>query len=57
LVDLGGLVIGFLGNPGEARRVAHPRSDRVNMKVATHVKRLDAGYEQDMKRGQIAYES
>jgi hypothetical protein len=28
----------------------------MNMKVATHAKRLDAGYEQDIKQGQIADE-
>jgi len=29
----------------------------MNMKVATHVTRLDAGYEQDIKQGRIAHEN
>jgi hypothetical protein len=28
----------------------------MNMKVATHVPKLDAGYEQDIKQGRIADE-
>jgi len=56
-VDVRGLVVGFLADPGEPRGVTHSRCDGVNVKVATHVTRLDAGYEQDIKRERIAYES
>src|SRR5208283_1025091 len=57
VVDLGGVVVGLLANPAQTRGIAHPRCSRMNMKVATHVKSLDAGYEQHIKQGRIAYEN
>src|SRR5262249_20862167 len=56
-VDLGGGGVGLLANPAKSRGVAHPRSSRMHMKVATHVKRLDARYEQRIKQARIAHES
>jgi len=50
------VVIGLLGDPGQARGVAHPRAiEWTEGRNACYESRL--GYEQHMKRGQIAYET
>ncbi|MGB9434488.1 MAG: hypothetical protein WBQ89_19755, partial [Candidatus Acidiferrum sp.] len=51
MVDVLGLVIGLTANACEARGIAHPRACGMYMKVAAHVKRLGARYEQTMKSG------
>src|SRR5215467_5420275 len=49
-VDLIGLVVGLPANPIEQGRVAHARSGRVHMQVASHGSIVAEGYEQTMKR-------
>jgi hypothetical protein len=46
------LVVGLQANTRKTRGTAHPGRGSMHMKVAAHVKRLDAGYEQSMKVGQ-----
>jgi hypothetical protein len=52
-VDFGGVVIGLLAKPGQPGSVAHPRSSRMHMKVASHVSRVEMGYEQRIKAARI----
>jgi uncharacterized lipoprotein YmbA len=51
-VNLLRLVVRLQANTGKTRGTAHPRSGSMHVKVAAHVKRLNAGYEQAMKVAQ-----
>jgi hypothetical protein len=56
MVDFLGLVIGLLADPGEPGSIAHPGTNGMNVKVATHEKSVNGGYEQSIKRGRIVRE-
>src|SRR6516225_9093101 len=57
VIDRGGLIVRFLADPGKAREVAHARSSGVEVQVASHEYRLNAGYEQHMKSERNEHES
>ena len=49
-VDLGGIVVGFPADEADTGSVAHPRGNRMNVKVAAHDSFVNSGYEQAMKK-------
>ena len=50
VIDVLGVIIGFTAEVADERRIAHPRSFGMDVKVAAHGKSMAVGYEQSMKR-------